>query len=223
MEDEFKAENIFSLSSRFSHIKFSRAIQFGRCDSAGSNFVNWSAVCYEKYDVNLSDWMLYLRLGLVSDAPKVNVMVGECCVCPYWIDEIRQLIKGIAYLHSIGLYHGALNKGSSYILVGGSFKLINVEGLLSEHDPSRQELKKTKDFHGLWIVLERLFALLSQFGIPSSSSWEERNSFMYCFDSSSRLQHAGYVERLENHTFLRTPKGRMEYFDKLHHNKDSHL
>ncbi|KAH0975028.1 hypothetical protein GBA52_016927 [Prunus armeniaca] len=141
-----------------------RALQFGRCDSVGSNFVNWFAVCYEKYDANLSDWMLYLKSGLVSDAAKVNVMVGECCLCPYWIDEIRQLIKGISHLHSIGigLYHGALNKSLSYILVGGSFKLINVEGLLIEHDPSKQELKKTKDFHGLQIVLERIFTLLSK-------------------------------------------------------------
>ncbi|CAB4280179.1 unnamed protein product [Prunus armeniaca] len=101
----------------------------------------------------------------------------------------RQLIKGISHLHSIGigLYHGALNKSLSYILVGGSFKLINVEGLLIEHDPSKQELKKTKDFHGLQIVLERIFTLLSKFGIPSSSTWEERDSFLLCFNSTSRL------------------------------------
>ncbi|CAL8157665.1 unnamed protein product [Prunus armeniaca] len=160
--------------------------------SVGSNFVNWSAVCYEKYAANLSDWMLYLKSGLVSDAAKVNVMVGERRLCPYWIDEIRQLIKGISHLHSIGigLYHGALNKSLSYILVGGSFKLINVEGLLIEHDPSKQELKKTKDFHGLQIVLERIFTLLSKFGV-------------FCF------RHAGYVNSLKNHPFLKTHNGRM--------------
>lgn len=93
----------------------------------------------------------------------------------------RQLIKGISYLHSIGLYHGALNK--SYILVGGSCKLINVEGLLIEHDPSREELKKTKDFHGLQIVLESILTLLSKFGIPSSSTWR-RESFLLCKEPS---------------------------------------
>lgn len=53
------------------------------------NFENWSAVCYEKYDLNLGDWMQYVRSGFVNDAAKVNVMVGERCLCPYWIDEIR--------------------------------------------------------------------------------------------------------------------------------------
>ncbi|PQP98737.1 hypothetical protein Pyn_40471 [Prunus yedoensis var. nudiflora] len=99
-------------------------MQFGCCDNVDVNFENWSAVCYGKYDLNLGDWMQYVRSGLVNDVVTVNVMVGERCMCPYWIDEIR---------------------------------------------------------------------------------------------------HAGYVKRLKNHPFLKTPEGRMRYFDKLHCTKDSDL
>ncbi|KAI5330034.1 hypothetical protein L3X38_029431 [Prunus dulcis] len=217
---KLSVEEIFRLNIKVSNKSILRAWMYAfskqksfndECSEAESDMEKgWWSLCYDKFDKTLSEWVGNF------DLTKFNVIVGSNCLSDFWRDTIRDLIEAIAQIHYCGFFHGSLNRYENYVVVGDQMKIYNIGGCLDGCSAHARYSKKMQDFIDFRDILQDLLA-------PDFTNWPERDTFLQCFDDAAKfnLSYNDYVEKLKNHPFLLTPRGRLKYVTSIYN--DNHL
>ncbi|KAI5330030.1 hypothetical protein L3X38_029427 [Prunus dulcis] len=216
---KLSVEEIFRLNTRVPDERilrpwiytFCKSKSFGgACSVAEENMVKgWWSLCYDKFDNTLNDWLVKLHKKEISDHEKFNLIVKNNCLSDFWSCTIRELIEAIAHIHDCGLFHGSLSDYYNYVVVGDQVKLFNIGGCLKGLSVDNQHSKKIQDFKDFRDFLKKLMP-------ARSPKWNERDSFIKCFDEKAD-SYEKYVEKLKNHPFLLTPYKRVKYITGIYY------
>ncbi|KAI5330094.1 hypothetical protein L3X38_029491 [Prunus dulcis] len=206
-EQEQIAEQIFHLHARVSDRILIRPWMIAYCKQNKEGTSGWWSLCYDRFDISLSDWQVKVISEELSDPNKVDLKIGFRCLCDYWCRTIRQLIDLISHIHAEGIFHGSLRTMTSYVFVGDTLKVMNIGGGLKEQD--KVAFQDFKDF-------SRMLRSLFEPFLSCDTQWPELTSFLGCFNT--KLQdYPRYVKKLLEHPFLMAPSQRMQYIGELHH------
>lgn len=82
------SEQIFHLTSMVSDRVLLRPWMVAYCkhDEGTSG---WWTLCYDRFDISLSDWQVKVISEELSDPNKVDLKIGFRCLCDYWCRTIR--------------------------------------------------------------------------------------------------------------------------------------
>ncbi|CAB4311390.1 unnamed protein product [Prunus armeniaca] len=107
--------------------------------------------------------------GGACSVAEENMVKGWWSLC-----YDKELIEAIAHIHDCGLFHGSLSEYYNYV-VGDQVKLFNIGGCLKGLSVDNQHSKKIQDFKDFRDFLKKLMP-------ARSPKWNERDSFLKCFD-----------------------------------------
>ncbi|PQQ20513.1 uncharacterized protein Pyn_22312 [Prunus yedoensis var. nudiflora] len=140
----------------------------------------WWGLCYDRFDISLFDWAKKLSSNELSDPNKVNLKIGFRRLCDYWCSTIRQLIDVISHIHAQGIFHGSLGTTMSYVFVGDTLKIINIEGgHIEDLIEANIVAFQIRDFKQFRLMLQLLFQSI----LGPLTTWPEVTRFLGCFNT----------------------------------------
>lgn len=88
-EQEQIADQIFHLTSTVSDRVLLRPWMVAYCKHNKEDTSGWWTLCYDRFDISLSDWKSKVNSKSLSDPNKVDFKIGFRCLCDYWCRTIR--------------------------------------------------------------------------------------------------------------------------------------
>ncbi|PQP93135.1 uncharacterized protein Pyn_31190 [Prunus yedoensis var. nudiflora] len=88
-EQEQIAEQIFHLHARVCDRILIRPWMIAYCKQNKEGTSGWWSLCYDRFDISLSDWQDKVISEELSDPNKVDLKIGFRCLCDYWCRTIR--------------------------------------------------------------------------------------------------------------------------------------